>query len=120
MWTIQQEIGEFDAQRFTSLGPGYLALNLAGEAGELANFVKKLWRRDSAIGGPEGFGVLGDGDRAQVADELADIAILAMVLANHLDIDVESEARKKLAVIDQRLQAGYYGQEAATAVPPSA
>jgi hypothetical protein len=43
-----------------------------------------------------------------------------MVLANHLDIDVESEARKKLAVIDQRLQAGYYGQEAATAVPPSA
>src|ERR1700741_2898855 len=100
MWMIQREIGEFDAQRFTSLGPGYLALNLAGEAGELANFVKKLWRRDPAIGGPEGFAVLDESDRAQVSDELADVAILTMVLANHLGIDVEAEARKKLAVIE--------------------
>ncbi len=115
MWTIQQEVADFDAQRFTSLGPGYLALNLAGEAGELANFVKKLWRRDPAIGGPQGFSVLGDSERARVSDELADIAILAMVLANHLGIDVESEARKKLAVIDQRLDAGYYGAEALNA-----
>src|SRR2546422_1323211 len=118
MWTIQKEIGEFDAQRFTSLGPGYLALNLAGEAGELANFIKKLWRQDPAVGGPQGFAALSESERALVADELADIAILAMVFANHLGIDVESEARKKLAVIDQRLQAGYYGQEAAEQSAP--
>ena len=112
MWTIQQEIAVFDAQRFSSLGPGYLALNLAGEAGELANYIKKLWRLDPAIARPEGFAVLGDSERAQVADELADIAILTMVLANHLNIDVESEAHRKLKVIEERLQVGYYGEEA--------
>ncbi|OGG46552.1 MAG: hypothetical protein A3F84_18675 [Candidatus Handelsmanbacteria bacterium RIFCSPLOWO2_12_FULL_64_10] len=112
MWRTQEEIAAFDAARFTSLGPGYLALNLAGEAGELANLVKKLWRADPAMGQPEGFSAVSAESRVQLADEMADVVITTIVLANHLGIDVEIEVARKLAVIDERLRAGYYGREA--------
>ncbi|MPZ14557.1 MAG: hypothetical protein GEU73_09065 [Chloroflexi bacterium] len=112
MWEMQRRIAAFDAERFQSLGPGYVALNLAGEAGELANAIKKLWRSDPRIGQPDGYAALGAPDRARVGEELADILMMSVVLANHLDIDIEAELVRKLAVIDQRLQAGYYGHEA--------
>ena len=112
MWHIQEEIAVFDAARFTSLGPGYLALNLAGEAGELANVVKKLWRANPAISQPEGFAAVSADAKALIADEMADVIITAIVLANHLGIDVEAEVLRKLKVIEERLSAGYYGSEA--------
>lgn len=113
MWRMQEAIAAFDAERFTTLGPGYLALNLASEAGELAGVVKKLWRAEPSIGLPEGFAAVGPEARALIADELADVVILSAVLGNHLGIDLEVEVEKKLGVIDQRLQAGYYAHEAA-------
>lgn len=112
MWRMQEEIATFDAERFTSLGPGYLALNLVGEAGEFANVVKKLWRSEPSISQPEGFGVITEETRAQLADELADVVILSAVLANHLRIDLEEEVARKLGVIEERLGRGYYGHEA--------
>lgn len=112
MWRMQEEIAAFDAERFTSLGPGYLALNLAGEAGELANVVKKLWRSDPAIAQAQGFAAIGSEARTQLADELADVVILCSVLATHLEVDLEVEVAQKLAVIEDRLRAGYYGHEA--------
>lgn len=112
MWQMQEQIAVFDADRFTSLGPGYLALNLAGEAGELANVVKKLWRVDPAVGGPSGFSAIGEEARRTIADEMADVVITTIVLANHLGIDIEAEVAHKLSVIEERLNAGYYGQEA--------
>ena len=111
MWSMQTEVAEFDAQRFQSLGPGYIALSLAGEAGELANLMKKAWRVHPEIGQPEGYASVEDQPRIAIADELADIVMLSLVLANHLGIDVESELRRKLAVIDERLRAGYYGHD---------
>lgn len=112
MWELQREIAAFDAERFTPLGPAYLALNLAGEAGELANVVKKLWRSDPAVAEPGGFAAIRDDERTRIAAELADVVITGLVLANHLHIDVEAEVRSKLAVIEERLRAGYYGKEA--------
>ena len=111
MWEMQERIARFDKERFQSLGPGYLALSIAGEAGELANGIKKLWRHDAAIGRAEGFPVVSGQDHAQVADEIADIMMLCTVLANHLEVDVEAELARKLGVIDERLQEGYYGAE---------
>ena len=113
MWRMQEVIAAFDAERFTTLGPGYLALNIAGEAGELAGVIKKLWRSEPSIGLPEGFAAVGPDARALIADELADVVILSVVLSNHLGIDVEAEVQKKLDVIEQRLRSGYYGHEAA-------
>ena len=112
MWRMQEEIAAFDAERFTSLGPGYLALNLAGEAGELANVVKKLWRSDQSVGQPAGFSIIGAASRKVIGDEMADVVITAIVLANHLGIDIEEEVTAKLAVIDERLKGGYYAREA--------
>lgn len=112
MWQMQQTIADFDANRFTTLGPGYLALNIAGEAGELAGVIKKLWRSEPSIALPEGFGVIDADARRLIADELADVVILSCVLGNHLGIDVEAAVQQKLGVIDQRLQGGYYGHEA--------
>jgi NTP pyrophosphatase (non-canonical NTP hydrolase) len=112
MWGVQERIAQFDAQRFQSLGPGYLALSLMGEAGELADVVKKLWRVDPRIGEPEGFAAVPAAERERIGDELADVVILSIVLANHLGIDVEGEVERKLRTIAERLDAGYYGHEA--------
>ena len=111
MWEMQKRIARFDSERFQSLGPGYLALSVAGEAGELANFMKKLWRKDPGIGRPDGFEHVSAEDRAQIGDEIADVVMLCIVLANHLGIDVETELTRKLQIIDERLQAGYFGTE---------
>ena len=113
MWDMQERIALFDAERFESLGPGYLALSLAGEAGELANAMKKLWRQDERIGARDGFDAIPADHKAGIADELADVVMLCVVLANHLGIDVDAELTRKLQLIDQRLQSGYYGGEAA-------
>ncbi len=118
MWEMQGRIARFDAERFHSLGPGYLALSIAGEAGELANDVKKVWRRNPNVGRPDGFAAAGAEDRARFADELADIVMLCVVLANHLDLDIEAELARKLGVIDERLRSGYYGAEGAPARDP--
>jgi NTP pyrophosphatase (non-canonical NTP hydrolase) len=109
---MQEHVAEFDAQRFQSLGPGYVALNIAGEAGELANLMKKIWRIDPRIAQAEGYGVISDEQRVLIADEIADVMMLTLVLANHLGIDVEAEVQRKLGVIDERLRAGHYGHEA--------
>ena len=112
---MQTHVAEFDSQRFQSLGPGYVALNIAGEAGELANVIKKLWRADTRIAQPEGYAAIAGDELIKVADEIADVVMLTLVLANHLGIDVEAEVERKLGVIDARLQDGYYGHEAKTA-----
>jgi hypothetical protein len=78
----------------------------------LAGVIKMLCRADPSFGQPEGFAAVGDSDRAQIGDELADVVILSAVLSNHLGIDLEEEVEKKLAVIDERLKAGYYAHEA--------
>jgi NTP pyrophosphatase (non-canonical NTP hydrolase) len=111
MWQMQRTVAEFDEARFQSLGPGYVALSLAGEAGELANVIKKAWRVDPRIGQAMGYGVVGPEHHNLIADEIADVVMLSLVLANHLGIDVEAEVERKLQTIDQRVQAGYYGQE---------
>src|SRR3954447_5124481 len=113
MWQMQRTVSEFDAARFRSLGPGYVALSLAGEAGELANVVKKAWRVDPLIGQPSGYEAISSEHRTLVADELADVVMLSLVLANHLNIDIEAEIQRKLETIDQRLQRGYYGHDQA-------
>jgi NTP pyrophosphatase (non-canonical NTP hydrolase) len=111
MWQMQETVAQFDASRFRSLGPGYIALSLAGEAGELANVVKKAWRADPLVGQPSGYESVSTEHRALLADELADVVMLSLVLANHLGIDIEAEVERKLTTIDERLGRGYYGHD---------
>ena len=119
MWQMQETVAKFDASRFQSLGPGYIALSLAGEAGELANVVKKIWRVDPQVGQPSGYDAIPAEHRALIADELADVVMLSLVLANHLDLDIEAAIEHKLAAIDERLQHGYYGHDQIPPLPSS-
>jgi NTP pyrophosphatase (non-canonical NTP hydrolase) len=68
----------------------FLALAICGEAGELANLVKKLWRGD-------------DVDRDQIRDEIADIRIYLEHISRHLNIDLDRACERKLDEVAERL-----------------
>lgn len=68
----------------------FMTLALCGEAGELANLVKKDWRGDA-------------GDRrTKIAAELADVANYTFMLAEGLGIDLPAAMLAKLKEVEQR------------------
>lgn len=68
--------------------PKDLALSLTIEAGELLEVFQ--WRDPAAA-------ALSDADRRRIADELADVLMYAMLLADKSGIDLLAEADRKLA-----------------------
>lgn len=80
---IYQELG------FPVRGANFFALELNGEAGELANLEKKAWKgREIA---PEDF-----------ADEAADVFIALMNYANARGVNLAEAVREKMRKIDRR------------------
>ena len=73
----------------------YMALGLAGEAGEIANKVKKLIR---------------DGDsaekRAAIADEIGDVLWYAAGLATELGVSLEDLGAANLTKLNKRMAEG--------------
>lgn len=64
----------------------FRGLELAGEAGELCNVIKKLARvRLEIVGTTEGEGRLSE----MVSDEIGDVVICATLIANHLNLSLE-------------------------------
>jgi NTP pyrophosphatase (non-canonical NTP hydrolase) len=70
----------------------FLALAISGEAGELANLIKKTWRGDKV-----------EGD--QIRDEIADIRIYLEHISRHLNIDLDQACDRKLDEVADRLTA---------------
>jgi NTP pyrophosphatase (non-canonical NTP hydrolase) len=68
----------------------FLALAICGEAGELANLIKKSWRGDEI-------------SMDEVRDEIADIRIYLEHLSRCLNIDIDSACDHKLDVVAERL-----------------
>lgn len=68
----------------------FLALAIAGEAGELANLVKKKWQGDAV-------------DQQSLREEIADIRIYLEHMARHLHIDTDAACEEKLKVVSERL-----------------
>lgn len=69
----------------------FLTLALAGEVGELANLVKKLWRGDGIPFAP-----------ALIQDELADIRIYLELLALSFDVDLDEACEAKMPELLRR------------------
>lgn len=69
----------------------FIALALAGEAGELANMFKKEWRDG-----------LSEARRQQMADELGDVMVYARAMAQHLGVDLVKESDRKLKAFEKR------------------
>lgn len=74
----------------------YTALGLAGEAGEVANEVKKVIRNDR--------GVVSIERREKLIDELGDCLWYIAACAEELDTDLEAIGRRNLDKLDQRKQ----------------
>lgn len=68
----------------------FLALAICGEAGELANLIKKSWRGDAV-------------DFAEIRDEIADIRIYLEHLSRQLNIDLDRACEEKLTEVSERL-----------------
>jgi len=69
----------------------FLTLAICGEAGELANLIKKLWRGDEV-------------DQDQIRDEVADIRIYLEHISRHLRIDLDRACEQKLDEVAERLR----------------
>lgn len=77
----------------------YYTLAICGEAGEMGNKIVKALRNGTD---PEAV-------RRAVISELPDVFIYGAVLAHVLDIDLTHEVNKKVSVVIQRAESGYYG-----------
>jgi len=92
-----------DGARKTALYPEaakiiYPALGLAGEAGEVANQVKKIQRDNAVELTPE--------RRAKIIDELGDVLWYAAALATDIGISLEEVAAENLAKLAKRYDSG--------------
>lgn len=76
----------------------YPTLGLCGEAGEVAEKIKKMVRDDG--------GVLSDQRREALAGELGDVLWYVAQLATEADLDLDAVARDNLAKLRSREQRG--------------
>jgi NTP pyrophosphatase (non-canonical NTP hydrolase) len=68
----------------------FLALAMAGEAGEAANIVKKAWRDGTPL------------DREKLAEEIAGTASYLISLPASIDLDLDAEVVKQIAALEAR------------------
>lgn len=73
-------------------------VGLLGEAGELANIVKKLRMRETLGSVDSEF----EGKRPELAEEVVDTLIYLLRIATHLGVDVEGEYEKKMELNRKR------------------
>jgi NTP pyrophosphatase (non-canonical NTP hydrolase) len=72
----------------------YTVLGLCGEAGEVANEVKKIDRDDGAV--------LSEERRERIADELGDVLWYVAAVARELRIELEDVAKNNLTKLKER------------------
>lgn len=82
------------------LAVGY-ALGFGGEAGEVLNAVKKVYRDRKLPGEAE--------RQEHVAEEIADALVYMLLLVQEMEIDLVTAYRRKIAVNNERF--GRHGQE---------
>ena len=90
---IQKGFDVYQKACFTERPPEFFALELNGEAGELANLEKKAWKGK-------------DVEYARFDDEAADVFIALMNYCNARGVDVAAAVAEKLAEIERRRSAG--------------
>jgi len=76
----------------------YPALGLAGEAGEVANKVKKIYRDDG--------GQVTDDRRVQIAKELGGVLWYVATVCTDLNLNMGDVARKNVAILASRQERG--------------
>lgn len=90
--SVQSALDAYQKSCFPERPSEFFALELCGEAGELANLEKKRWKGKSVA-------------KEAIADEAADTLIALMNFSNAAGVQLGEAVRAKLAVIEQRRQA---------------
>ena len=76
----------------------YTTLGLAGEAGEVADKVKKIYRDDN--------GVISDDKKKEIAKEIGDVLYYTAALCSDLNISLSTVARMNIDKLFSRLERG--------------
>lgn len=97
MLTYQMKTSE-TAVYPAGIGLTYTSLGLAGEAGEIANKVKKVYRDDN--------GVLTNERREQLKDELGDLLWYAAQFAEVIGVSLSDVAECNLRKLESRAARG--------------
>jgi NTP pyrophosphatase (non-canonical NTP hydrolase) len=95
LFELHQRMTRHLFQPWSSEDERFLSLALCGEAGELANMVKKRWRDGVDL-------------REEIKDEIADIRIYLELLAKCFDIEgdkLDERVRDKLGRVVQKHKA---------------
>jgi NTP pyrophosphatase (non-canonical NTP hydrolase) len=74
----------------------YPVLGLMGEAGEVAEKIKKVWRDKNNI--------VSDNDKMEIKKEMGDVLWYLSQLATELEIDFEDVANTNILKINSRLE----------------
>lgn len=81
----------------------YPALGLTGEAGEVADKVKKVIR--------DNYGLFDDKRKAEIAKELGDVLWCIAAMSNDLGYDLDTIANMNIAKLSSRKERGVIGGE---------
>ena len=88
----------FYPREFPNQGLYYTTLGLVGEAGEIANKVKKIMRDTN--------GKLEEINKADIFDELGDVLWYCASLADELGVNLEDVAKCNLIKLEDRINRG--------------
>lgn len=96
---IQKEFNTYQNNAFAERPANFFSLELCGEAGELANLEKKIWR-DPTQPIPQD----------KLTDEAADVFIALMNYCNARSIQLEEAVQHKLKKIEEKRLQGLMGE----------
>lgn len=86
---IQQGFDSYQKEFFREKPPEFFSLELCGEAGELANLEKKIWKGREI-------------SKSKLEDEAADVFIALMNYCNARGINIAESVARKLNVIEEK------------------
>lgn len=87
----QEGLAQYNKAAFPERTPQFFALELAGEAGEIANKEKKIWKGREL-------------PKEDLEEEAADVLIAVMNYANSRNIDLAKALKEKVIEIEKRRQ----------------
>lgn len=97
-WEYQQKAVETAVYPDVNDNIEYPTLGLCGEAGEIANIVKKIQRDDH--------GIISISRRKELYGELGDVLWYLAAICNELGVTLEDVARQNIAKLEGRKQNG--------------
>lgn len=85
----------------TDLPLAYTVAGLTGEAGEVADKVKKIWRDDKSV--------ISEDKRKQIRDELGDVLWYVSAMCSELGLSLNDVADSNIKKLKSRTQRGVIG-----------